>query len=103
MKVCRNCKKNKSDERYYVSHKGSSSLRPECIKCHKKEQKLYDWRKFPPNQWMYSTDAPENKKWQKDRNELFKINGNGWWWYAGFCIRKKEYRKFTESQKTQEE
>ena len=43
--------------------------------------------KFPistfPKGWPYSSDAPENKKWQKDRSDLFAESGNGWWWYAG--------------------
>ncbi|MBC8295752.1 MAG: hypothetical protein H8E55_08170 [Pelagibacterales bacterium] len=88
MKICRNCKKNKKDEGFYFTHRNSSSLRPECIKCHKKEQSVYDWRKIKIG-WQYSTDAPKNKKWQKDRDELFKKNGNGWWRNSGFILRKK--------------
>lgn len=43
----------------------------------------YDWRNKVSDGWPYSSDAPENKKWQKDRSETFKENGNGWWWGQG--------------------
>lgn len=32
--------------------------------------------------WQYDTDAPRDPEWQKDREELFRKNGNGWWWFT---------------------
>ena len=37
-----------------------------------------DWKQWERG-WQYKADAPKDKKWQKDRRELFKKNGNGWW------------------------
>ena len=42
----------------------------------------YDWKNGTRG-WQYDEDAPKDKKWQKDRLELFQENGNGWWWYQG--------------------
>ena len=50
--------------------------------------------------WMYSTDAPDNKKWQKDRAEFFAKNGNGWWYTQGVhsynYAKRKEMRRLME-------
>ncbi len=47
-----------------------------------------DWKNHVRG-WPYSTDAPHNKEWKKDRAELFNENGNGWWWTYGVkCWRK---------------
>ena len=37
-----------------------------------------------PKGWPYSSDAPNNPKWRKDRDEFFAKNGNGWWHTQGF-------------------
>jgi len=39
-----------------------------------------DWKQWKSG-WRYKTDAPKNRKWNKDRKELFRKNGNGWWYY----------------------
>ena len=41
----------------------------------------YEWRKLHKG-WQYEGDAPKDAKWQKDKEELFKKNGNGWWWFT---------------------
>jgi len=51
-----------------------------------------DW-KYYRSGWQYSTDAPQNKKWKKDRAELFKKNGNGWWYYHGYILRSNKLDK----------
>ena len=45
-----------------------------------------DWKQWKSG-WQYKTDAPRDKQWQKDRNKLFRKNGNGWWW---FKMKRKE-------------
>ena len=39
----------------------------------------YEWRNLHSG-WQYKGDAPKDTQWQKDRQKLFKENGNGWWW-----------------------
>ncbi len=46
-----------------------------------------DWKHYKRG-WQYSSDAPHNKKWKKDRDEFFKLNGNRWWYYSGYIIRR---------------
>ena len=46
-----------------------------------------DWKNYN-HEWPYSSDAPKNRKWKKDRSELFKRNGNGWWYYHGYNVRE---------------
>ena len=45
-----------------------------------------DWKNHIRG-WPYSSDAPQNKKWKKDRAKLFNKSGNGWWYYHGYIIR----------------
>ena len=33
----------------------------------------YDWRKYKTRGWPYSSDAPQNKKWQKPMNLKVKL------------------------------
>ena len=39
-----------------------------------------DWKQWKRG-WQYCSDAPKNRQWNKDRKELFRKNGNGWWWF----------------------
>ena len=39
-----------------------------------------DWKQWKSG-WKYTEDAPKDKQWKKDREKLFKQNGNGWWWF----------------------
>ena len=39
-----------------------------------------DWRHWKSG-WQYKTDAPNDPEWQQDRLNLFRENGNGWWWF----------------------
>lgn len=47
-----------------------------------------DWKRWKSG-WQYKKDAPHDPEWQRDRNKLFKKNGNGWWW---FKMKRKEYQ-----------
>lgn len=49
----------------------------------------YDWRKTNKNsrRWPYTGDV-ENKKYLKDRAELFAKSGNGWWMLQGTSLGK---------------
>jgi|TARA_R110002020_G_scaffold1430_1_gene6462 hypothetical protein len=38
----------------------------------------YDWKEYSRG-WPY-TGGVSNKKYLKDRSELFAKSGNGWWW-----------------------
>jgi len=38
------------------------------------------WRKQPKG-FPYKGDILCNSKYLKDRRELFRKSGNGWWWY----------------------
>ena len=42
----------------------------------------HDWRKSPSRRYPYDGDI-DNKRYLKDRSELFAKSGNGWWWYQG--------------------
>ena len=48
----------------------------------KHNSKIYDWKCYPRTSWPYTGDI-NNKKYLKDRAELFAEAGNGWWWYTG--------------------
>ncbi len=40
----------------------------------------------PTDRWAYKSIT--DPQYIKDRNKLFKENGNGWWWYQGFHVWK---------------
>ena len=58
-----------------------------------KDLEGYNWRKYKTRGWPYSSDAPENNKWQKDREKLFKQGGNGWWMLKGTPAYKKHLER----------
>ena len=43
-----------------------------------------DWKKG----WQYKGDV-DDPQYLKDRDKLFKENGNGWWWYEGVRLWKE--------------
>ena len=49
--------------------------------------KSVDWKVWKGG-WKYKgdIDAPQ---YLKDRDKLFKENGNGWWWYEGVRLWKE--------------
>jgi hypothetical protein len=49
---------------------------------------IYDWK----NRKSFPYAGINDPKYIRDRSELFKRTGNGWWWYAGVMSRK-EYEK----------
>tara|TARA_R100001244_G_scaffold132225_1_gene107593 strand:- start:1033 stop:1275 length:243 start_codon:yes stop_codon:yes gene_type:complete len=53
----------------------------------KKDINKFDWRKSPARGFPYTGDV-DNKKYLKDRSELFAKSGNGWWWYQGTAYGK---------------
>jgi len=85
---CEKCGKVKSADKFYMHGRASKVRRKECSNCTLKHRIVYDWRKHRKG-WKYSSDAPENKQWQKDRSELFAKSGNGWWWFSSNVIHKK--------------
>ena len=48
-----------------------------------------EWKKG----WQYKKDAPQDKQWQKDRDELFAEAGNGWWRLLGTPLFKEHMDK----------
>ncbi|HIG58197.1 MAG TPA: hypothetical protein EYQ21_02175 [Flavobacteriales bacterium] len=53
----------------------------------KEDRNIHDWRKSPSKGFPYTGDV-NNKKYLKDRAELFAKSGNGWWWYQGTPLGK---------------
>jgi|TARA_R110002167_G_scaffold33844_4_gene108364 hypothetical protein len=53
-----------------------------------------DWKRCRRG-WRYKEDAPEDPRWLKDRDTLFKENGNGWWALKG-TPQYAEYLKKTK-------
>ena len=47
----------------------------------------YDWKTSYNKGWPYKGDV-NNPKYIKDRSKLFEENGNGWWIYQGYTLRK---------------
>ena len=43
-----------------------------------------DWKRG----WSYENDAPDDEQWQLDRDWLFSLSGNGWWWGWKFANPK---------------
>ena len=54
-----------------------------------------DWKQWKSG-WKYGADAPKNRQWNKDRKKLFKINGNGWWWFPTDSSHKEFIKKLKE-------
>ena len=48
-----------------------------------KPKQLYNNHKEWSSGWKYKKNAPYDLEWQKDRRELFKEGGNGWWILKG--------------------
>ena len=50
-----------------------------------KERNKHDWKKSPSRGYPYTGDV-NDKRYLKDRSELFAKSGNGWWWYQGTSL-----------------
>ena len=64
----------------------------------KRYSREWDW-KYANRGWRYKKDAPYDKEWQKDRCELFKQSGNGWWLLKGtpeYAIHLRRVKKENE-------
>lgn len=94
MKKCNTCGVPKSLSKFYKSHSNSETRRGECIKCTSSKRIGYDWKNVRTG-WLYKKDAPEDSKWLKDRDALFKENGNGWWIFKG----TPQYAKYLKTTK----
>ena len=46
-----------------------------------------DWQDWTKG-WQYKGDI-DDPQYLKDRDKLFKENGNGWWWYEGVYTRSE--------------
>ena len=53
---------------------------------------IYDWQY--KKEWQYK--GITDPEYIKDRDKLFKENGNGWWWYEGFHAWKESRTKLRE-------
>jgi hypothetical protein len=45
-----------------------------------------DWKRWKRD-WPYKGDV-KDPVYLMERAEFFKENGNGWWWYQGYHIKK---------------
>ena len=65
-----------------------------------KEPTNMPWRdqskRFP-----YGENVLEDKKYLKDRREMFLEHGNGWWWFPSVKKTKKEYPNLRQYKKEQ--
>lgn len=50
------------------------------------DRNLHDWRKSPSKGWPY--ESLDDPKYIADRNKLFALSGNGWWWWQGTYLGK---------------
>ena len=48
----------------------------------KSNSEIDDWKAWSKG-WPYLGNAPNDPEYLKDRDKLFKSNGNGWWWTQG--------------------
>jgi len=61
--------------------------------------KQYDWRSsIAKRGWPYAGDVG-NRKYEKDRSELFAKNGNGWWWFVPNKIHNPIIKKMARIKK----
>ena len=70
------------------------------MKKKKYNSKVYDLKSNPTKSWPYTGDPLTNKKYLKDRSELFAEAGNGWWRLVGtpdFRIHMEKIRKENEN------
>tara|TARA_R100000306_G_C4332094_1_gene120770 strand:+ start:332 stop:505 length:174 start_codon:yes stop_codon:yes gene_type:complete len=49
------------------------------------------WRQ-QPSVFPYDEDILNNEQYLKDRTELFRKNGNGWWWIPTTPKQKRKNR-----------
>tara|TARA_R100001530_G_C4282955_1_gene146071 strand:+ start:108 stop:320 length:213 start_codon:yes stop_codon:yes gene_type:complete len=63
-----------------------------------KEPTNLSWRK-QSKRFPYGENVLEDKKYLKDRTELFLKHGNGWWWFPSVKNDKKEYPNLKQYKK----
>ena len=66
------------------------------MKKYKHRSYAYDWKN--KRSWPYKDDILNDPKYIKDRNALFKENGNGWWWYQGLNLSRPNMKKKENAQ-----
>ena len=84
-KQCNYCDSVKNSKKFQKDITTSDGLSRRCIQC----TKTYYRRHYKRNMnkknshFLYGDDVKDvlrNKQYMKDRAELFKKYGNGWWW-----------------------
>ena len=59
--------------------------------------KDYDWKSNKEKKgFPYDGDLRTNKKYLKDRKELFEKSGNGWWWFKSDSFRLAFLKRLKE-------
>jgi hypothetical protein len=66
------------------------------MKKHKHRSYAYDWKN--KRSWPYKDDILDDPKYIEDRNNLFRENGNGWWWYQGLNLSRPNRKKKENAQ-----
>ena len=66
------------------------------MKKYKYDSYAYDWKN--KKEWPYKDDILNDPEYIKDRNALFKENGNGWWWYQGYSLWRHNRKKDENAQ-----
>jgi hypothetical protein len=63
----------------------------------KSDSSIYDWKNtIVKRGWKYKLDAPDDKRWLKDRSKLFSEHGNGWWWFKSMPELEKYKRRYED-------
>ena len=86
-KRCTKCYKIKDRSEFYKNKTNKDGLMYYCSVCDTKRlSKMRGEVRTIDKRFLYgkgNIDALlKNKKYLKDKKELFALNGNGWWWLA---------------------
>jgi RNase P subunit RPR2 len=91
MKKCSKCHEIQDKTEYHRNRKNKDGLEYTCKKCaaerFKKLTTQIPWRQQKSG-FPYAKDPLKDKKYLKDRTELFKENGYGWWWGLDKPVRR---------------
>ena len=96
-KECNYCNITKPLSYFHRDKSTNDTYSRRCIKCtrsyYTSRYKKKNMLKGP--HFLYGDgDVLKNKQYLKERTELFKSHGNGWWWeYKDRVKRKKPKRK----------
>ena len=79
MKKCKICGIEKSLDEFYRYSRNKSRIEPNCKECKNKRRINDEWRGWKKG-WKYDGDI-DDPVYLQERAELFKENGNGWWYF----------------------